>query len=102
MWGNSWLAFEVSRESFCSNKCVTGGSNQQRFQLLMERVNIGCEETAAPTLKAVVIDVSYCGDALAKVRVEGVVAAQNSAFLHHPLRNHNRKHISRYMKQERG
>lgn len=44
------------------------------------------EEKAAPTLKPVVIYVSYGSDALAKVRVEGVVAAQNSVFLHHPLK----------------
>lgn len=45
-----------------------------------------CEEMAGPTLKSVVIYVSYCGDALAKVRIEGVVAAQNSIFLHHALK----------------
>lgn len=44
------------------------------------------EEMDGPTLKSVVVYVSYCSDALAKVSIEGVVAAQNCTFLHHPLK----------------
>lgn len=72
--------------SFLSNKCVTGGSSQHLFSSGDGAHERRCGKTAGPTLKSVVIDVSDCSDALAEVRIEGVVATQNSGFLHHPLK----------------
>lgn len=39
------------------------------------------------TLVSVVVYVSYGSDALSEVGIEGIVAAQDSFLLHHPLKN---------------